>query len=211
MKTLITITILLILAGKSEAQVSEGTAVFNKAEQPAVTGEFNFPAAVTEQVLLDDLKYRGYGKGYTVKGFHRYEGIIFPDISPEKIDFYFKVNEKGKEKDKSIVTVLVSKGGGTFVSRSGDPAIVDSAKAYLMSLIPAFGKMKLQLDIEEQSEAVARAEKKYKNLVGEGETLVTRLKDLEAGIEKNKQEQEAQKTRLEKEKQLLETLKSRLK
>lgn len=211
MKKLFTIFAVIGLATIVKAQVTEGTAVFNRVEQPAVIAEFNYSTDVVEAVLMDDMKYRGFGKGSETKGFHRFEGILFPYLSGDKIDFYFKVSEKNKEKGKSVVTVLVSKGSDMFVSRAYEPAIVDSTKAYLRGFTEAFSQKKLDFDIQEQRDIVAKAEKKYQNLVGDGETMVTKLKNLEADIEKNKQEQAKQKALLDKEKQLLETLKSQKK
>jgi len=212
MKKVFTIIALLGFAVLVKAQVNEGTAVLNKMERPAIIGEFNFPSAVTESVLLEDMKYRGFGKGDESKGFHKYAGILFPYISTEKIDFYFKVNDKSnKEKNVSIVSVIVSKGYDNFVSGATDPAIMDSTKAYLSGLMFKFEQKKLEFDIEEQRDVVAKAEKKYQNLVGDGESLITRLKSIEESIAKNQQEQDAQKALLEKEKQLLDTLKSLLK
>ncbi|HOW31518.1 MAG TPA: hypothetical protein PLP88_08125 [Bacteroidales bacterium] len=211
MKKLFTLLAVIGLANVLKAQVADGTAVFNRVEQPAVIAEFNYSPAVVEAVLMDDMKSRGFGKGSVTKGYHKFEGIMFPYLSSDKIDFYFKVSEKNKEKGKSMVSALVSKGGEMFVSSAYDPAIMDSTKAYLMGFTEAFDQKKLDFDIEDQRQVLAKAEKKYENLVGDGESMVTKLKNLESDIEKNKQEQAKQKDLLDKEKQLLETLKSQKK
>jgi hypothetical protein len=211
MKKLFTIIAVIGLATALKAQIAEGTAVLNRVEQPAVVAEFNYSPEVVEAVLMDDMKYRGFGKGSETKGFHKFEGILFPYLSGDKIDYYFKVSEKNKEKGKSIVSVIISKGGGTFVSSAYDPAIMDSTKAYLNGFSEAFEQKKLDFDIDSQRDIIAKEEKKYQKLVGDGETMVTKLKNLEADIEKNNQEQAKQKAVLDKEKQLLETLKSQKK
>lgn len=211
MKKLFTIFAVIGLAAVLKAQVTEGTAVFNRVEQPAVIAEFNYSPEVVEAVLMDDMKYRGFGKGSETKGFHKFEGILFPYLSGDKIDLYFKVSEKNKEKGKSVVSVLVSKGSDMFISSAYEPAIMDSTKSYLKGFTEAFDQKKLDFDIQDQLEVVTKAEKKYQNLVGDGESMVTKLKNLEADIEKNKQEQAKQKAALDKEKQLLDTLKSQKK
>lgn len=212
MKTLFTMFVLLGISAFAFSQVKDGTVALNKIDRPAVIGEYEYEASIVEAVILEDMKYQGFGKGDGFKGFQKYAGILFTNLSSEKIDFYFKVDPKSKkEKDKSIVYVVISKGYDNFVSSSSDPAIIEATKQYLSGLIDKFGQQKIKLAIEEQKEIVEKADKKLNSLVVTAESLKTKLKEIEDSIVKNAQEQETQKTVLAKEKELLENLKLQLK
>lgn len=212
MKTLFTTIILLAISVFAFSQVKDGTVALNKIERPAVIGEFEYDASIVEAVILEDMKYQGFGKGDGFKGFQKYAGILFASLSSEKIDFYFKVDPKSKkEKDKSIVYVVISKGYDNFVNSSSDPAIIEATKQYLTGLIDKFGQQKIKLAIEEQKEVVEKADKKLNTLIVTAESLKTKQKEIEESIAKNAQDQETQKTVLAKEKELLENLKLQLK
>lgn len=211
MKTIFTLLVLLGISAIAFPQVKDGTVTMNKIDRPAVIGEFEYEASIVNAVILEDMKYQGFGKGDSFKGFQKYAGIQFAQLSSEKIDFYFKVDSKSKkEKDKSIAYVVISKGYDNFVTSSSDPAIIEAAKQYLSGLLDKFGQQKIKLAIEDQKVIVDKADKKLNSLVVNAETLKTKLKEVEDSIVKNTQDQETQKSVLEREKQLLESLKLQL-
>ena len=211
MKSIFLLIAALFVAGFVSAQIIEGTVTMNKVVRPAIAGEFNFTSEVTEAVILEDLRTRGFGKGDSQKDFKMYAGIAFPMFSTEKIDLYVKVAPKSKsEKGKSLVYLVISKGYDNFISGATDQATMDSAKIYLGSLMGKFEQEKLRLDIDAQQELIAKVQKKYDALVGTGESLQTKKQDIEKEIEKNLTEQNNQKAELDKEKQILDALKAQL-
>ncbi len=202
----------LLLAGPFlYAQITEGQFTLNKINRPSLVGEFNFSPEIVESVILEDLKYNGFPKAADSKGFKFYTAIVFEKITTDKIDLYIKVDDVKKEKDKSIVTMIITKGPESFVSSSGDPETFKSASAYLLGLIPKFESRQLEINITEQEAIIKKAEKTYNSLIGTGESLQGKKADIEASIAKNKKEQEDQSSVLEKERKLLETLKSQRK
>jgi hypothetical protein len=211
MKTTIAILTLILIANTVNSQISEGTATFNKIERTAVVGNFNYAPEVVKAVILEDMKYNGFIKSSETKGYKLFPGILFTQISQEKIDFYLKVDDVKNEKDQSIVYILISKGGENFINNSTDPDAIRNCIAYLQGLIPKFEANQLEIDITKQEAVIKKAEKTFNSLVGTGESLKSKKQDIEENIAKNLKEQENQKLTLEKERQLLETLKSKRK
>ena len=66
----------------------------------------------------------------------------------------------------------------------------------------------LEMQINDQQDAVNKADKKYNNLIDEGQGLEKKRISIEKDIENNKKDQANQLTDIDKQKQLLETLKS---
>lgn len=194
------------------AQEQESRATINKIERPAISGEYLFSANVVEAAVLNDMKARGFGKGDSYKGFQRYTDIVFTLLSPEKIDFYFKVTGKSKkESEISTLTVAVSKGPENFISSTEDAALIDALKQYMAGLNNKFVIQKLQFEIDDQTKVVEKAEKKLNNLKDEGDSLKKRLKDTQDAIARNLAEQDAQKAQAEAERKALDALKAKLK
>ena len=190
----------------SFAQANEGSVEFDKADRPAVIGEFAYTTDVVEETVLADLKEKGIKKYDNKKGFMIFEGVIFPQITTNKIDFYVKIDEKKKEKDKTVLFFLVSYGLDNFISSAMDASIVNNTKTYMNSLPPKFAATKLGKDIEEQQKVYDKAKKEYESLIKDGEKLAEDKVKLEENITKNKNEQEAQKAVMEKERMNLESL-----
>jgi len=195
----------------SFAQATEGSCEFDKVERPAVIGEFVYTTDVVEDAILADLKEKGIKKYNNKKGFMIFEEVLFTQISSNKINFYVKIEEKKKEKGKTILTFLVSYGLDNFISSTMDAAIINNTKTYMNSLTVKFAATKLGRDIEAQQKVFDKAKKDYENLISEGESLTKKKAEIEENIAKNKSEQENQKNVMEKEKINLESLQSQKK
>lgn len=207
MKKLIFVLIGVVLINQFvQAQARFGKMEFNKIEQPAIVGDFNYSIDLVSEVILADMKEKGFKKYDTKKGFTLFEGILFTQLSSEKIDFYFNISEKKKEKNITVLTFLISKGYDNFVSTSPDSTIFSNAKTYMNSLIAKCKARKLELDIEVQQTIYNQAKTYYETLIGEGESLAKMKTEIEESIKKNKKSQEEQKKLLEKEKENLESL-----
>jgi hypothetical protein len=194
------------------AQSVEGTTDYNKTKQPAVVCEYPYPPALVETILTDDLKQKGFGKGKSSKGFDVYQAINFTEISTDKIDFYVRVERKGrKEKDIAIVTIMVSKGYDNFISGGADASIMQNTMAYINGLKPKLEKSSLEIQIADQEEVLKKEEKKMSGLVDDLEGLEKKKKKLEQDMEDNKKDQEKQKAEVEKQKGILESIKAQRK
>jgi len=207
MKKLFILLISVFAMGQySFAQANEGSVEFDKADRPAVIGEFAYTTDVVEEAVLADLKEKGIKKYDNKKGFMVFEEVIFPHITTNKINFYVKIDEKKKEKGKAVLTFLVSYGLDNFVSSAMDASIINNTKTYMNSLPPKFAATKLGKDIDEQQKVYEKSKKEYENLIKDGENLAEDKVKLEENIVKNKSEQETQRSLMEKERLNLESL-----
>jgi hypothetical protein len=211
MKTFLTLLCIFTVSIVSIGQVAEGTAAYNKVEHTAIVGKFDFAPDLVKDAIIEDMKYRGFVKSSESKGYRLFAGILFKDLSQETIDLYLKIDPVKKEKDKSVVYVLISKGGENFVTSSTDQACLNAVIDYLQALKPKFEARQLEINIEQQEALIKKTERSYNSLIGTGENLQSKKKDIEENIAKNLKEQENQKAILEKEKELLEKLKSQRK
>lgn len=153
----------------------------------------------------------GY-KGKESKGFMVYKGVKLADIGNDSYDLYFMADRLSrKNKDNSTLTLLISKGFESFISDSTDAAVMNNAKKYLDSIKLMIAAYDLELQIQAQEDAVKKADKKYTNLVEDGDNLEKKRKSIEKDIEDNKKDQANQKTETEKQRQILETLRGKRK
>jgi hypothetical protein len=95
-KQFLTLTALLSLSLSSFAQNPQtGTTVINKASQPCVYADYQMPGSIVEGALkkkLTDAKIGSDSKASD--GFRVYKGVVFQQISKDKMDLYVKVEEK---------------------------------------------------------------------------------------------------------------------
>lgn len=204
-KYIVVLVVAIFATGLAQAQVSDGKFTINKKEQPAIVGQFDYSTELVTEVLLADLKDKGFGKGKDKKGIFSYSGILFTDISKDKIDLYFSVvQENKKEPGKCTLYLLISKGYDNFISKSGDGDMVNAATKYLNGLSSKFAARQLDLDIEQKTEFIKETEKIIKDAVSEG-------KKLEEKIAENKKLQADQNAALEEAKKTLEELKKKKK
>jgi hypothetical protein len=116
-----------------------------------------------------------------------------------------------KNKDNSTLTLLISKGYDNFASDSSDATLINNGKQYLNGIRDMIAAYDLELQIQAQEDAVAKADKKYNNLVEDGESLEKKRKNIEKDIEDNKKNQANQKSETEKQRQILDTLRGKRK
>jgi hypothetical protein len=189
---------------------AESRTQYNKQDVPCVVAEFPYNPDMVETVILDDMKLKGFGKGSSSKGFKTFAGINFNEISADKIDFYISIDRKSKkEKERSVVYVLVSKSFESFIGSTQDSAVINKVIKYLNDLLPKFSAANLQAMVVTQEDVIKKEEKKYNNLVDDGTDLAKKKKKIEDQISENINNQAKQKAELEKQKQILETLKSK--
>jgi hypothetical protein len=212
MKHLFFSLILIISSLFINAQIIDSKVDFGKTSYQGIMAEFAHNSDIIENILEEDMKNKGMGKSKSSKGFLFYQAIVFPRLSNDKLDLYFKVEESSKDKkNQSIVYVLVSKGGDQFISSADNAAIMNNVKDYLKELMPQFENATLMVKVKEQEELVKKEDKAYARLVDEEKNLEDRKKKIEKDLIDNKSSQQKQKAELEKQKQLLQSLKAKLK
>ncbi|HMK03812.1 MAG TPA: hypothetical protein VK489_06455 [Ferruginibacter sp.] len=191
------------------AQSRINSIAYQKINRDAIVNDIPFPESVTGKAIQDTLEKLGY-KGKESKGFTVYKGVKLSALGSDAYDLYFMVDRKSKkEKELSVVTMMISKGFDDFVTEKSDADLMRRAKTYLDSLRNAVAVYDLGQQVIEQDDVVKKNEKKASGLVADAEDLQKRKKKLEAEIEQNIKDQENQQKELEKQKQILGTLKSK--
>ena len=140
------------------------------------------------------------------KGYSVYEGIIFSEITSDKIDFYIKVDGN---KTNTKVTILISKGYNNFISESSDPSAFKNIKNLCKEFNVNAIEEHLNREIAKQEEVIKDAEKKYNKSVDKGKDLVKDKEEIIKKIGENAEEQKVLKANIETQKKTLETLKSK--
>lgn len=164
-----------------------------------------------EDVLDDKFKKLKSGKQ---KGFVAMQGQIFSEISPDMLDYYYKVD--GKDGEAKVV-FFMSKGYDNWMTSQTNPQEVGAMKKMLETLVTEVRRYELGIAIEAQEKVVEGAMKDQEKLVKDGEGLVKDQQKLEEELaenkeeqEQNKKDQEEQKKKIEEEKKVLAELQKKL-
>ena len=214
-------TILLLLAFAAlqtvSAQASYTSVDYNKASQPALVLELPYNQSVSEGFIVDNLKKIGYDaetkgklfwKQNKLNGFYVFKDVRLEGI-PQTVDLYFKVDQKTKrDKDHSIIYLLVGQGENNFVSSTSDESTYNAAKMFLNGFVDQSAAYKLDLDIKGQEDVVKNAEKKMDRLKDDEKEMERKIDQLERDLKKNRDDQKDQEKTIENEKKKLDDLKN---
>lgn len=179
----------------------EVSTTINKAQKTAFQGDYKVAKDLMKTTLEDRFKKAGVSSGKKSKGYTKYTGVTFSELSPNKIDIYTKVEGK---KDNSSVIMLVSTGYDNFISTATDAATATNTITFLNKLNDDAVNMKAAIDLAAQQKAVKEAEEKLKKSEKEAEKLAKKKAKLEKQMaaevktgDKASKEVEAEKLRLE--------------
>jgi hypothetical protein len=214
-------TILLLLAFAAlqtvSAQASYTSVSYNKTSQPALVLELPYSQSVSEGFIVDNLKKIGYDAETKGKLFWKQNKLngfyVFKDVrlegTPQMVDLYFKVDQKSKrDKDQSVIYLLVGQGENNFVSSTSDETTYNAAKTFLNGFVDQSAAYKLDLDIKGQEDVVKNAEKKLDRLKDDEKDMEKRIDQLERDLKKNRDDQKDQEKTIENEKKKLDDLKN---
>ena len=195
----------------SMAQSRSVAVEYQKIKRDAVVNEIPFNDKITAAAIADTLQKLGY-KGKESKGFILYKSVLLPVLGKQSYDLYFSVDKKSKkDKETSVVTLMVSRDFDNFISESTSPEIMGNAKIYMDSLRNIVARYDLEQQISEQEELVNKNEKKLLGIIDDGEGYEKDKKKLEDKIGANKKAREKQQSDTDIQKQVLETLKGKRK
>jgi hypothetical protein len=213
------ISFMFVFAGLVSAQSMSTTVRYKDNLQPSLVLQLPYSTSVTEGTILKKLNEIGYDpetkgalfwKKNKIDGFFIYSEVTLQQMMNQKLDLYFKVDRKSKkEKDKSTLYLLVSKGYDNFISPTSDSAVFRAAKKFLNSFVSESAEFKLNLDIEAQEETVKDAEKKLNQLEGKEADLIKKIEQLNKDLVDNKVDQENQKLEIENQKIRLDELRKK--
>jgi hypothetical protein len=217
-KLLFAISISFLTAG-AFAQSSPTIVKYNKTSKPALMLLLPYTEEIAEGAIVQKLKEIGYNpeskgslfwKKNTIDGYYVFKGVALRDLNGEVVDLYFKVDRKSKkEKEQSYIYMMVSKGNEQFISSETEPSVYSSSTRFLNSFTEYGASYKMDVDIQNQDEAVQAAQKKYTRLRDDEADFVKKIADLESKLKNNREQQETQLKVIEAEKKKLEDLRGK--
>jgi hypothetical protein len=215
-KCLLLLLIAFAIVQATSAQASYTSVSYNKSSQPALMLELPYNEEVSEGFIVDNLKKTGYDPETKGKLFWKQNKLngfyIFKDVRLEgasgTADLYFKVDQKSKrQKDASVIYLLIGKGENNFVSSDSDNNTYNAAKRFLNGFIDKSAVYKLDLDIKNQEDVVKDNEKKLDKLKDGEKDMIKKIDQLQKDLKKNHEDQKDQEKRIEDEKKKLDDLK----
>ena len=208
MKKIFTLLCFVAVYFSAMAQAEISTVSYNKTDRTAIVNEMPYPEKTIMKAIDNKLEQMGY-KGKDTKGFTVYKSVRMPELGSGEYDLYYMAERKSRRnKDNSTLTLMISKGEENFANKGKDAALLANGKTYLDSILPMITAFDLEMQITNQEDEVKKADKKYNNLMDDGQSLEKKRKGIEQDIEDNKKDQEKSSGDLEKQKQILETLKA---
>jgi len=209
-KIIITINFIFLLALIARSQSYEGTVDYQKKGEKAIVIEFPYPASVVEDAIVDKMEKLGLKKKES-KGFLVYKNAILTDISSEPADYMIKVERKSrKDRDESIVYLLVNRNDENIIARS-DALLNSNAKTFLDHLTPDVDAFNLEVQIKDQETALSKAEKKLRDMQDDQESMEKKIKKLQDDLKDNAKDQQNQQKEIEKQRQVLDSMKAKRK
>lgn len=184
----------------------EVSVTIDKETKTAFQGDYKVSKALMSTTVEDRLKKAGLSKSSKTNGYQVYKGVIFPEISANKVDIYTKV--EGKKANASVI-MLVSAGYNNFVSTASDAATAANTITFLNKLNEDAVSMQGVIDLSAQQKAIAEAEKKRKKSEDQQAKLAKKKAKLEKQMEEQAKAQEKAAKALEDEKLKLENLKGK--
>ncbi len=208
MKSVLILFITFLFYCNATAQAHLVTTEYQKTKQSAIEMEMPYTEKVVSDAIEDKMGKMGF-KAKSNKGFMVYKGVRIAELGAGTYDLYFKTDRKSrKEKDMTIVTMMLSEGPEKFVS---DPEVLTNAKNFLDSQVVAIEAFDLEVQVTDQDNAVKKGDKKMSKLIDDANDLQKKKAKIEKDIEDNLKEQENQRKELETQNQILNTLKGKRK
>ena len=178
-KIIIAIAILLIQATMF-GQAREASVKIDKEKRPAVMININRSQEITENALKERLERAGL-KDRIRKGDGIYKGVVFSEISPEKLDFYTKVEKASK--NRSIVYMAVSRGYDNFIEGTSDSLITERIKNFLNSFVQDADNEFSDVQISSQVKDLKKERKSYERLLKDQKKLERQKNKIEKQLE----------------------------
>ncbi len=195
----------MIFSLTSSAQAYDGQIEYLKVDQSATVIDYKYSQDIVEKVLTDKLASQGL-KAKSSKGFLTYPSAIISDINSAPADYAFKVDRKSR-KDKDVTQIYL-----VIINPSADAdkaTLLANAKNFLNNLSPAIIAADLEQQISDQNDVSLKAAKKFKKLQDDQSDLEKKIKKLQDDLQQNAKDQDNQQKEVEKQQQVLETLKAK--
>jgi hypothetical protein len=209
-KLLLSLFALCLFSSAAFSQAYEGMVEFDKKKQDAFLIDYSYSPEAVENAIVKKMESLGYKpkeeKGLFNKdrGFKVFKGAFVTEVSADRMDFIIKVESKSrKNKDEAVVSLILLKDGVN--AKSGFAAAdMERVKDFLKNLRPNVEAADLEIQIRNQEEAIAKAEKKLGGLKSD-------KAELEKKLANNISEQEATQKDIDNQRVALEILKGKRK
>ena len=211
------IFLFIISAVPAVSQTLQTSISYNKTTQQGLMLELTYSQDVCEGFIVNSLKNIGYDpeskgklfwKNNKVNGFYTFKNVSIEGIS-HPVDLYFKVDQKSRrQKDESIIYLLVSNGDEKFVNDS-DANTFNTAQKLMNDFVAKSAAYKLSLDIKAQENEIKDAEKKLANQKETEKELSKKIDKLQEDLKRNRADQITQQAIIENEKKKLIELKAK--
>jgi hypothetical protein len=205
-----------VLITIAAGQATQASITYNKMSEPVLMLELPYNESVSENFIIENLKKTGYDvetkgklfwKQNKLHGFYTFKDVRL-EGAVEKVDLYFKVENKSRrDKEESVIYMLVSKGDENFISSTSDEYTYNAAKNFLNGFVEQSAVYKLDLDIKNQEDAVNNAQKKLDKLKDNEKDMEKKMEQLDKDLKKNREDQKDQEKAIETERKKLEDLK----
>lgn len=183
---------------------------YQKSEKVAATIELPYSVEIVEGAIRTRLESATV-KEERLKGMQVFKGGRITPTDGEVVDFYFKVDRKGRKEDNtSVVYLILGRPNENVALRNlNDEFRVQDGKSFLNALVPVVEKHKLDTDIAQQEELVRKTERTLNNLQNDQRDYEKRIRDLQEKMAQNRRDQETQSAELAKQRTLRDALLSK--
>ncbi len=206
MKKIVTLFFSFVIAQTSFCQAYDGTADYNKKSQAAVLVEYKYPQETVEKSLKDKLERQGL-KLKSSKGYMVAYNAIISSINTAQIEYAFMVDRKSKrEKETTVVTLVMNIAD---VNTTADNAA--KAKDFLNELGASIDALNTENMIADQTKIVEKLQKKNKNLGDDISDLEKKIRKYQDDLAKTKRDQEDQQKEVQRQQEILDTIKAKRK
>lgn len=189
-KLVLTLSAVFMFGNMVFSQAYEGMVEYDKKKQDAFLIDYSYSAEAVENAIVKKMEQLGYkpkeekGLFNKDKGFKIFKGAFVTEANPGRLDYIIKVENKSrKNKDESVVSLILLKDGANAKAAFA-VADVERVKEFLRNLQPNIEAADLEIQIRNQEESIAKAEKKLNGLKSDKaeleKKLATNIADQEA-------------------------------
>jgi uncharacterized protein YycO len=147
-------------------------------------------------------------KGSKAKGYEAFKAQVFPEISSNILDIYYKVETKKEIQSKVIL--FLSTGYDNWLNPQDHASEINNAKKMLESLAVEVRTYELNMAIDAQTKVLEGAVRTQADLEKDLSKLASDLEGLQRQVEENKKNQESNRKSQEEQKKIIENEKKTL-
>ena len=112
-------------------EVKEGTIKVGKDEKTGFIAVSRYGCTEVEEAIAQKLSASGIKNGKKKSKFYTYKEVTWPEISPDKMDIFYKVQKK---KHRSSIYFVFSKGYNNYITSANDASVGANINAFLTQI-----------------------------------------------------------------------------